>query len=168
MSVYNRKMFENAPERMKINSRGTGITSGLVPMKPIGMENGGDPTYESLYEIYSKALGDQPKGFFAQNAGPLLQFFANLAEAGEGGKPLTGGEQSPFLSTLTGVAKAAPALANIRPYQDPAAALAAEKFAEFEIDKALTEAKAGPSELKNLKSEEQRLIVSFNTTKNMK
>ena len=159
MSVYNRKMFDNAPERLKINSRGTGITSGLVPMKPIGMENGGDPTYESLYDIYSKALGDQPKGFFAQNAGPLLQFFANLAEAGEGGKPLTGGEQSPFLSTLTGVAKAAPALANIRPYQDPAAALAAEKFAEFEIDKALTEAKAGPSELKNLKSEEVNLVA---------
>ena len=159
MSVYNRKMFDNAPERLKINSRGTGITSGLVPMKPIGMKKGGDPTYESLYEIYSKALGDQPKGFFAQNAGPLLQFFANLAEAGEGGKPLTGGEQSPFLSTLTGVAKAAPALANIRPYQDPAAALAAEKFAEFEIDKALTEAKAGPSEIKNLKSEEVNLVA---------
>ena len=158
MSVYNRKMFDNAPERLKINSRGTGITSGLVPMKPIGMENGGDPTYESLYDIYSKALGDQPKGFFAQNAGPLLQFFANLAEAGEGGKPLTGGEQSPFLSTLTGVAKAAPALANIRPYQDPAAALAAEKFAEFEIDKALTEAKAGPAELKNLKTKDVNLI----------
>ena len=34
MAVYNRKMFVNAPQQMKLNSRGTGITSGLVPMKP--------------------------------------------------------------------------------------------------------------------------------------
>ena len=54
MSVYNRKMFVNAPERLKVNSRGTGITSGLVPVKPIKMFAGGDPTFESLYEIYSK------------------------------------------------------------------------------------------------------------------
>ena len=153
MSVYNRKMFVNAPERLKVNSRGTGITSGLVPVKPIKMFAGGDPTFESLYEIYSKALGDQPRGFFAQNAPALLQFFSNLAEQAEGGKPLTGGESGPLLSTLSAFAKAAPPLANIVPYQDPAKALAAEKFAEFEIDKALTAAKAGPAEPKNMSSE---------------
>ena len=57
-------MFTNVPEKMKINSRGTGITSGLVPIKPINMEKGGS-VYDRLYEIYSDAI-PQEKGFFSQ------------------------------------------------------------------------------------------------------
>ena len=52
MSVYNRKMFVNAPQRMKINSRGTGITSGLVPvMKANNGLFADSEEYKKLYEI---------------------------------------------------------------------------------------------------------------------
>ena len=64
MSVYNRKMFVNAPQRMKINSRGTGITSGLVPvMKAKEGLFADSEEYKKLYEIAQQITPEQ-RGFF--------------------------------------------------------------------------------------------------------
>ena len=75
MSVYNRKMFVNAPQRMKINSRGTGITSGLVPvMKAKEGLFADSEEYKKLYEI-AQQITPQQRGFFSQNAPALFDFF---------------------------------------------------------------------------------------------
>ena len=131
MTIYNRRMFSNAPERMKINSRGTGITSGLVPIRKF---NGGgvgvtdNPDYQRLLNLAKEIVPEQ-RGFFSQNAPALLDFFARLSAAGTGGKPAVDGQSTNiFLDTLGGVAQAAPALGAIRPYQDEAAILAASKL----------------------------------------
>ncbi len=140
MAIYNRKMFSNAPERMKLNSRGSGITSGLVPIRR--MENGGfldsNEDYQKLLGIARQVVPEQ-SGFFSQNAPALLDFFARLSAAGAGGKPAVDG-QNPniFLDTLGGIAQAAPALGAIRPYQDTAANLAASKLFELEAEKMAT------------------------------
>jgi hypothetical protein len=159
MSVYNRKMFVNAPQRLKINSRGTGITSGLVPIqKPKrglvnepGSYSGEDrqdelnsmlsgimadvnmaqlEPYRATFEkMYRGMLPQEQEGFFSRNAPALLNFFAQLAAQAEGGKPLTGGESGPFLSTLSKIAQAAPALSDIKPapdYDEQAKALAGQ------------------------------------------
>jgi hypothetical protein len=159
MSVYNRKMFVNAPQRMKLNSRGTGITSGLVPIqKPKrglvnepGSYSGEDrqdelnsmlsgimadvnmaqlEPYRATFEkMYRGMLPQEQEGFFSRNAPALLNFFAQLAAQAEGGKPLTGGESGPFLSTLSKIAQAAPALSDIKPapdYDEQAKALAGQ------------------------------------------
>jgi len=159
MSVYNRKMFVNAPERMKLNSRGTGITSGLLPIqKPkrglvnepgsYAGENKQDEMnsvlsgimadvnmaqlepYRATFEkMYRGMLPEKQEGFFSRNAPALLNFFASLAAQAEGGKPLTGGESGPFLSTLSKIAQAAPALSGIKPapdYDEQAKALAGQ------------------------------------------
>jgi len=140
MTIYNRKMFSNAPERMKINSRGTGITSGLVPIR--NFENGGlaeNPDYQRLLNLAREVVPEQ-KGFFSQNAPALLDFFSRLSAAGAGGKPAVDGQSTNvFLDTLGGVAQAAPALGAIRPYQDQAAKLAASKLFEIEAEKIATD-----------------------------
>tara|TARA_R110002110_G_scaffold78505_4_gene205844 strand:- start:511 stop:3039 length:2529 start_codon:yes stop_codon:yes gene_type:complete len=146
MAVYNRQMFVNAPQQMKLNSRGTGITSGLVPMKPKrGLVNepgsyAGEDKNDELMSIISTMMADQnmaqlqpyqetfeklyknvlPSGGsnFQRNAPALLDFFSRLAAAGQGGQPLTGGESGPFLDTLSRIATATPALANITPAPD--------------------------------------------------
>ena len=142
MTIYNRRMFSNAPERMKINSRGTGITSGLVPIRKF---NGGgvgvtdNPDYQRLLNLAQEIVPEQ-RGFFSQNAPALLDFFARLSAAGAGGKPAVDGQSTNiFLDTLGGVAQAAPALGAIRPYQDEAARLAASKLFEIEAEKIATE-----------------------------
>jgi len=140
MTIYNRKMFSNAPERMKINSRGTGITSGLVPIR--NFENGGlaeNPDYQRLLNLAREVVPEQ-KGFFSQNSPALLDFFSRLSAAGAGGKPAVDGQSTNvFLDTLGGVAQAAPALGAIRPYQDQAAKLAASKLFEIEAEKIATD-----------------------------
>jgi hypothetical protein len=146
MAVYNRQMFVNAPQQMKLNSRGTGITSGLVPMKPKrGLVNepgsyAGENQNDELMSVISTMMADQsmaqlqpyqetferlyknvlPSGGsnFQRNAPALLDFFSRLAAAGQGGQPLTGGESSPFIDTLSRIAQATPALANITPAPD--------------------------------------------------
>ena len=142
MTIYNRRMFSNAPERMKINSRGTGITSGLVPIRKF---NGGgvgvtdNPDYQTLLNLAREVVPEQ-RGFFSQNAPALLDFFARLSAAGAGGKPAVDGQSTNiFLDTLGGVAQAAPALGAIRPYQDEAARLAASKLFEIEAEKIATD-----------------------------
>ena len=161
MTLYNRRMFTNVPEKMKINSRGTGITSGLVPIKPIKMEKGGS-VYDRLYEIYSDAI-PQEKGFFSQNAPALLNFFSALAQQGAGGQPATGQQQSPFISTLGAIAQAAPALGDIKPYTDQAKLLAAEKAAEFEVDAELEALTKDAPELKNTKIIQREVEVAAPT-----
>ncbi len=146
MAVYNRKMFVNAPQQMKLNSRGTGITSGLVPMKPKrGLVNepgsyAGENQNDELMSVISTMMADQnmaqlqpyqetfermyknvlPSGGsnFQRNAPALLDFFSRVAAAGQGGQPLTGGESGPFLDTISRLATATPALANITPAPD--------------------------------------------------
>ena len=146
MAVYNRKMFVNAPQQMKLNSRGTGITSGLVPMKPKrGLVNepgsyAGENENDELMSVISTMMADQnmaqlqpyqetfermyknvlPSGGsnFQRNAPALLDFFSRVAAAGQGGQPLTGGESGPFLDTISRLATATPALANITPAPD--------------------------------------------------
>jgi|TARA_R100001460_G_scaffold16743_1_gene36485 hypothetical protein len=146
MAVYNRKMFVNAPQQMKLNSRGTGITSGLVPMKPKrGLVNepgnyAGENKDDELMSVLSGIMADQnmaqlqpyqetfermyknvlPSGGsnFQRNAPALLDFFSRVAAAGQGGQPLTGGESGPFLDTISRLATATPALANITPAPD--------------------------------------------------
>ena len=142
MTIYNRRMFSNAPERMKINSRGTGITSGLVPIRKF---NGGgvgvtdNPDYQTLLNLAREVVPEQ-RGFFSQNAPALLDFFARLSAAGAGGKPAVDGQSTNiFLDTLGGVAQAAPALGAIRPYKDEAARLAASKLFEIEAEKIATD-----------------------------
>ena len=142
MTIYNRRMFSNAPERMKVNSRGTSITSGLVPIRKF---NGGgvgvtdNPDYQRLLNLAREVVPEQ-RGFFSQNAPALLDFFARLSAAGAGGKPAVEGQSTNiFLDTLGGVAQAAPALGAIRPYQDEAARLAASKLFEIEAEKIATD-----------------------------
>ena len=142
MAVYNRKMFVNAPERMKLNSRGTGITSGLVPVMKANTGLYADS--EEYKKLYDLAQGVVPKqrGFFSQNAPALFDFFARLGESAAGGKPaVDGADQSIGLRTLTDISAAAPALANIKPYEDPAATLAASKLFEIEANKMATSSK---------------------------
>jgi len=136
MAIYNRKMFVNQPERMKLNSRGTGITSGLVPV--MKAKKGLYADSEEYQKLYDLAQGIVPKqrGFFSQNAPALFDFFARLGESAAGGKPaVDGADQSIGLRTLTDISAAAPALANIRPYEDQAATLAASKLFEIEANK---------------------------------
>ena len=142
MSVYNRKMFVNAPERMKLNSRGTGITSGLVPvMKAKKGYFADSEEYKKLYELAQQITPEQ-KGFFSQNAPALFDFFQRLGQSAAGGQPAVDGQaMSPILRTLTDLSQAAPALANIRPYQDQAATLAASKLFEIEANKMATASK---------------------------
>tara|TARA_R110000796_G_scaffold86582_1_gene187268 strand:+ start:2154 stop:4661 length:2508 start_codon:yes stop_codon:yes gene_type:complete len=139
-------MFVNAPQQMKLNSRGTGITSGLVPMKPKrGLVNepgnyAGEDKNDELMSVISTMMADQnmaqlqpyqetfermyknvlPSGGsnFQRNAPALLDFFSRLAASGQGGQPLTGGESGPFIDTLSRIATATPALANITPAPD--------------------------------------------------
>jgi len=142
MAVYNRKMFVNAPERMKLNSRGTGITSGLVPV--MKAKDGIYADSEEYKKLYDLAQGIVPKqrGFFSQNAPALYDFCARLGESAAGGKPAVDGQtMSPVLRTLTDLSQAAPALANIRPYEDQAATLAASKLFEIEANKMATTSK---------------------------
>lgn len=142
MSVYNRKMFVNAPQRMKINSRGTGITSGLVPvMKAKEGLFADSEEYKKLYELAQQITPEQ-KGFFSQNAPALFDFFQRLGQSAAGGQPAVDGQaMSPVLRTLTDLSQAAPALANIKPYQDQAATLAASKLFEIEANKMATTSK---------------------------
>ncbi len=142
MSLYNRKMFVNAPQRMKLNSRGTGITSGLVPvMKAKEGLFADSEEYKKLYEI-AQQITPQQRGFFSQNAPALFDFFQRLGQSAAGGQPaIDGANQSIGLRTLTDISAAAPALANIKPYQDPAATLAASKLFEIEAEKMLADPK---------------------------
>ena len=142
MAVYNRKMFVNAPERMKLNSRGTGITSGLVPvMKAQKGLYADSAEYQKLYDL-AQGLVPEQKGFFSRNAPALFDFFARLGESARGGQPtFDGANQSIGLRTLTDLSAAAPALANIKPYQDPAAQIAASKLFEIEANKMATTSK---------------------------
>ena len=64
MAIYNRKMFVNQPEKMKLNSRGTGITSGLVPvMKAQKGLYADSAEYQKLYDL-AQGLVPEQKGFF--------------------------------------------------------------------------------------------------------
>ena len=136
MAIYNRKMFVNQPEKMKLNSRGTGITSGLVPvMKAQKGLYADSAEYQKLYDL-AQGIVPKQRGFFSQNAPALFDFFARLGESAAGGKPaVDGADQSIGLRTLTDISAAAPALANIRPYEDQAATLAASKLFEIEANK---------------------------------
>ena len=136
MAIYNRKMFVNQPEKMKLNSRGTGITSGLVPvMKAKDGMYADSAEYQKLYDL-AQGIVPKQRGFFSQNAPALFDFFARLGESAAGGKPaVDGADQSIGLRTLTDISAAAPALANIRPYEDQAATLAASKLFEIEANK---------------------------------
>ena len=61
-------MFVNAPERMKLNSRGTGITSGLVPvMKAKKGYFADSEEYKKLYELAQQITPEQ-KGFFSRQS----------------------------------------------------------------------------------------------------
>ena len=142
MSVYNRKMFVNAPERMKLNSRGTGITSGLVPvMKAKDGLYADSAEYQKLYDLAQGIVPDQG-GFFSRNAPALFNFFQKLGESAAGGKPAVSGQtMSPVLRTLYDFSQAAPALADIKPYQDQAATLAASKLFEIEANRMATTSK---------------------------
>ena len=142
MAIYNRKMFVNTPERMKLNSRGTGITSGLVPVVKANQGLFADSEdYNKLYELAQQITPDQ-KGFFSRNAPALFDFFQRLGASAAGGQPAVDGQtMSPILRTLTDLSQAAPALANIKPYQDPAATLAASKLFEIEANKMATASK---------------------------
>ena len=142
MAIYNRKMFVNTPERMKLNSRGTGITSGLVPVVKANQGYFADSEdYNKLYELAQQITPDQ-KGFFSRNAPALFDFFQRLGASAAGGQPAVDGQtMSPILRTLTDLSQAAPALANIKPYQDPAATLAASKLFEIEANKMATASK---------------------------
>ena len=140
MAIYNRKMFVNQPERMKLNSRGTGITSGLVPvMKAKKGLYADSEEYQKLYDL-AQGLVPEQKGFFSQNAPALFDFFARLGESAKGGRPgVDGPDQSIGLRTLTDLSAAAPALANIKPYQDPAAQIAASKLFDITAQKMLAD-----------------------------
>ena len=142
MSVYNRKMFVNAPERMKLNSRGTGITSGLVPvMKAKDGLYADSAEYQKLYDLAQGIVPDQG-GFFSRNAPALFNFFQKLGESAAGGKPAVSGQtMSPVLRTLYDFSQAAPALADIKPYQDQAETLAASKLFEIEANRMATTSK---------------------------
>ena len=142
MAIYNRKMFVNAPEKMKLNSRGTGITSGLVPVMKANTGLYADSEeYKKLYDL-AQGIVPKQRGFFSQNAPALFDFFARLGESAAGGKPaVDGGGQSIGLRTLTDIAAAAPALGNIKPYEDQAATLAASKLFEIEANKMATASK---------------------------
>lgn len=142
MAIYNRKMFVNQPERMKLNSRGTGITSGLVPVMKANKGLYADSAeYQKLYDL-AQGIVPKQRGFFSQNAPALFDFFARLGESAAGGKPaVDGADQSIGLRTLTDISAAAPALANIRPYEDQAATLAASKLFEIEANKMATTSK---------------------------
>lgn len=75
MAIYNRKMFVNTPERMKLNSRGTGITSGLVPVVKANQGYFADSEdYNKLYELAQQITPDQ-KGFFQEMHQHYLIFF---------------------------------------------------------------------------------------------
>src|SRR5210317_1548276 len=140
MAIYNRKMFVNQPERMKLNSRGTGITSGLVPvMKAKKGLYADSEEYQKLYDL-AQGLVPEQRGFFSQNAPALFDFFARLGESARGGRPgVDGPDQSIGLRTLTDLSAAAPALANIKPYQDPAAQIAASKLFDITAQKMLAD-----------------------------
>ena len=142
MAIYNRKMFVNQPEKMKLNSRGTGITSGLVPvMKAQKGLYADSAEYQKLYDL-AQGIVPKQRGFFSQNAPALFDFFARLGESAAGGKPaVDGADQSIGLRTLTDISAAAPALANIKPYEDQAATLAASKLFEIEANKMATTSK---------------------------
>ena len=72
MAIYNRKMFVNTPERMKLNSRGTGITSGLVPVVKANQGLFADSEdYNKLYELAQQITPDQ-KGFFFKKCTSII------------------------------------------------------------------------------------------------
>jgi len=127
---------------MKLNSRGTGITSGLVPVMRANKGLYADSAeYQKLYDL-AQGIVPKQRGFFSQNAPALFDFFARLGESAAGGKPaVDGADQSIGLRTLTDISAAAPALANIKPYEDPAATLAASKLFEIEANKMATSSK---------------------------
>jgi|TARA_R110001583_G_scaffold173871_1_gene327961 hypothetical protein len=142
MAIYNRQMFVNAPEKMKLNSRGTGITSGLVPVMKANKGLYADSEeYQKLYDL-AQGIVPKQRGFFSQNAPALFDFFSRLGASAAGGQPaVDGADQSIGLRTLTDISAAAPALANIRPYEDQAATLAASKLFEIEANKMATTSK---------------------------
>jgi len=165
MAIYNRKMFVNQPERMKLNSRGTGITSGLVPvMKAKKGLYADSEEYQKLYDL-AQGLVPEQKGFFSQNAPALFDFFARLGESARGGRPgVDGPDQSIGLRTLTDLSAAAPALANIKPYQDPAAQIAASKLFDITAQKML----ADPAEPDYLEVYAKNDIPDLKITKGQK
>ena len=145
MSVYNRKMFANAPGGFKQSSRGVGITSGLVPNKTKrGLVDGpgrysGDENkiqqeaineiltnvnlatlqpYKSTFEALFRDAIPEPESSFSRNFPALLDFFQRVSAAGAGGQPLTSQPLPPFLDTLNRISSATPALANIKPAPD--------------------------------------------------
>ena len=67
MAIYNRKMFVNQPEKMKLNSRGTGITSGLVPvMKAKDGMYADSAEYQKLYDL-AQGIVPKQRGFFSSS-----------------------------------------------------------------------------------------------------
>ena len=139
MSIYNRRMFNNVPNNMRTNSRGVGITSGLVPVIKANQGKFIDSEEYQKLKAIADQIVPQQQGFFARNAPALFDFFTRVSEAGEGGKPLIEGagglNQSPAGRLFTGLASAAPALGNIKPYEDQAAKLAASKLFDIEAEK---------------------------------
>ena len=139
MSIYNRRMFNNVPNNMRTNSRGVGITSGLVPVIKANQGKFIDSAEYQKLKAIADQIVPQQQGFFARNAPALFDFFSRVSEAGEGGKPLIEGagglNQSPAGRLFTGLASAAPALGNIKPYEDQAGKLAASKLFDIEAEK---------------------------------
>ena len=145
MSVYNRKMFANAPGGFRQSSRGVGITSGLVPNKTKrglvdgpGRYNGDEnkiqqeaineiltnvnlatlQPYKNTFEALFRDAIPEPESSFSRNFPALLDFFQRVSAAGAGGQPLTSQPLPPFLDTLNRISSATPALANIKPAPD--------------------------------------------------
>jgi len=139
MSIYNRRMFNNVPNNMRTNSRGVGITSGLVPVIKANQGKFIDSAEYQKLKAIAEQIVPQQQGFFARNAPALFDFFTRVSEAGEGGKPLIEGagglNQSPAGRLFTGLASAAPALGNIKPYEDQAGKLAASKLFDIEAER---------------------------------
>ena len=139
MSIYNRRMFNNVPNNMRTNSRGVGITSGLVPVIKANQGKFIDSEEYQKLKAIADQIVPQQQGFFARNAPALFDFFTRVSEAGEGGKPFIEGagglNQSPAGRLFTGLASAAPALGNIKPYEDQAGKLAASKLFDIEAER---------------------------------
>jgi hypothetical protein len=124
---------------MRTNSRGVGITSGLVPVIKANEGKFIDSEEYKKLKAIAEQIVPQQQGFFARNAPALFDFFTRVSEAGEGGKPLIEGagglNQSPAGRLFTGLASAAPALGNIKPYEDQAGKLAASKLFDIEAER---------------------------------
>lgn len=74
MSIYNRRMFNNVPNNMRTNSRGVGITSGLVPVIKANQGTFIDSDEYKKLKAIADQIVPQQQGFLQETHRPYLIF----------------------------------------------------------------------------------------------